>query len=549
MPLGILPDTKLEHVPGTAPLSDLGRTDLEIAAGGIDRGLLKHDASGTIVLVPQPSDSVDDPYNWPRWKKEMFTVVIAYGCGCVGAIGPLLTPAFVPLAAQFGVPLQRFTLGCNGSCIVSIAAGSLLCNTLAVKIGKRPVYLVTTLGLAVSSFWAAEVNSFGSLAAARTIQGLCMAPFEALIPASVGDIWHVHERGFRMAIFNLGVLGGINLAGPIAGSVIQYGSYRIAMHTMGAAFVVMLILVVFFMPETAFKRTDALNIDTSSHTVEAGVLEKKQSVERIENDQSSAREGTLSDVPMSYTKSLMPWSGYWDHISFWRTFLRPFVVFASPIVMWATLLFTICISWLVLISITLSQIFSAPPYNFSVSSMGATNVSSFVASVIATVVAGPIIDGIAKWMSTRNGGTFEPEFRLPVMVTYLIFTATGFFAWGQSLSVKDPWPIPVIVCMGLINLGVQLGTTAVVTYVSDSHREQAAEAFAIMNFIKNMFAFGLTFYANDWIAVQGVRDAFFVIGGTTMAVTLTTIPMYIWGKRARSWVKRTGVLDSVLKAE
>jgi hypothetical protein len=111
MPLGIIDDNKLEHVPGTAPLSELGRTDLEIAASGVDRGLLKHDASGQIVLVPQPSDSPNDPYNWPRWKKEMFTVVIAYGCGCVGAIGPLLTPAFVPLAEQFGVPLQRFTLG------------------------------------------------------------------------------------------------------------------------------------------------------------------------------------------------------------------------------------------------------------------------------------------------------------------------------------------------------------------------------------------------------------------------------------------------------
>jgi hypothetical protein len=44
------------------------------------------------------------------------------------------------------------------------------------------------------------------------------APFEALIPASVGDIWYVHERGFRMAIFNLGVLGGINLASPIGES-------------------------------------------------------------------------------------------------------------------------------------------------------------------------------------------------------------------------------------------------------------------------------------------------------------------------------------------
>jgi hypothetical protein len=135
------------------------------------------------------------------------------------------------------------------------------------------------------------------------------------------------------------------------------------------------------------------------------------------------------------------------------------------------------------------------------------------------------------------------------MVTYLIFTATGFFAWGESLYNQDPWPIPVIVCMGLINLGVQLGTTAVVTYVSDSHREESAEAFAIMNFIKNMFAFGLTFYANNWITVQGVRDAFFVIGGTTVAVTLTTIPMYIFGKKARSWVKRSGVLDRVLKVE
>lgn len=84
MPFGILDDNKLEHVPGTAPLSELNAIDAEIA--GVDRGLLKHDPTGQIVLVPQPSDSPNDPYNWPRWKKEMFTVVIAYGCGCVGGV-------------------------------------------------------------------------------------------------------------------------------------------------------------------------------------------------------------------------------------------------------------------------------------------------------------------------------------------------------------------------------------------------------------------------------------------------------------------------------
>lgn len=35
--------------------------------------------------------------------------------------------------------------------------------------------------------------------------------------------------------------------------------------------------------------------------------------------------------------------------------------------------------------------------------------------------------------------------------------------------------------MGLINLGVQLGTTGVVAYIVDCHREQAGEAFATMN--------------------------------------------------------------------
>lgn len=131
------------------------------------------------------------------------------------AIGPLLTSALAPLAEEFGIALQTFTLGLQGSCIAAIAVSSLICNSLAVKIGKRPVYILTSIGLMVSCFWAAASQSFGSLAAARAVQGFCMAPMEALVPATIADIWFVHERGFQSAVFNLGVLGGINLASPI----------------------------------------------------------------------------------------------------------------------------------------------------------------------------------------------------------------------------------------------------------------------------------------------------------------------------------------------
>lgn len=134
------------------------------------------------------------------------------------------------------------------------------------------------------------------------------------------------------------------------------------------------------------------------------------------------------------------------------------------------------------------------------------------------------------------------------MITFIAFASTGFFAWGESLYKKDPWPIPVIACLGLINLGVHIGITVLATYVSDCHREQSAETFAIMNFVKNMFAFGLTFYSNDWVAVQGVRNVFFVIGSLMVGATLpTTIPMYIFGKRPRSWVYRSRAIDRVWK--
>ena len=48
-----------------------------------------------------------------------------------------------------------------------------------------------------------------------------MAPFEGLVPGRIADDLFAHERGFRAAIFNRGVFDGINVAGPISGSIYQ----------------------------------------------------------------------------------------------------------------------------------------------------------------------------------------------------------------------------------------------------------------------------------------------------------------------------------------
>lgn len=172
---------------------------------------------------------------------------------------------------------------------------------------------------------------------------------------------------------------------------------------MGGAFALQVIMTVLFMPESAYSRVGVINIDTGEDG--KAVIKEKIHDSTTEHHETPAAVGS-DEKPHSFLREMLPYSGYYDPASFWKTLLRPFMMLLSPMILWATIQYTILVSWLVLISITLSQIFSAPPYNFSIAAVGASNLSSFVASAIGTAVAGPLIDGVVKIMSRRNKGTF-----------------------------------------------------------------------------------------------------------------------------------------------
>ena len=106
-------------------------------------------------------------------------------------------------------------------------------------------------------------------------------------------------------------------------------------------------------------------------------------------------------------------------------------VFVGICAYYLTTLTTICkmtlLSWPVLLSVTYSQVFGAPPYNFSISDVGLISLSSFVGALIGSLLAKPIVDGVAVWMAKRNNGVSEPEFRLIAILWYSCFAGVGFF--------------------------------------------------------------------------------------------------------------------------
>ena len=129
---------------------------------------------------------------------------------------------------------------------MTVAGGAIIGNALAAVIGRRPVYLVSSLLLVVTSFWAGGSKDLGTLTAARAIAGLALGPFECLMPATISDVFFLEERGFQLALFSMAWTGGINLVAPISGALQQAAGIANAFYGMGGAFTVMLILQFFF---------------------------------------------------------------------------------------------------------------------------------------------------------------------------------------------------------------------------------------------------------------------------------------------------------------
>ena len=65
-------------------------------------------------------------------------------------------------------------------------------------IGKRPVYLISTTLVLISSVWSALIKKdYGSFLAARIFSGLGSGAYEAIVLSTVGDLYFV-RRAPRM---------------------------------------------------------------------------------------------------------------------------------------------------------------------------------------------------------------------------------------------------------------------------------------------------------------------------------------------------------------
>lgn len=135
----------------------------------------------------------------------------------------MISPGYADMAKQFNMSYNSLNGGL-GWAIFAIGVSCFITNGLAVKFGRRPVMIGGNLFLFISSVWAYHAQSYKSLLASRIFGAIGMSPFEVLTTAVIGDIYFVHERGLRLAIWGLCLSVGVGGGSCISGYIIQVRS-------------------------------------------------------------------------------------------------------------------------------------------------------------------------------------------------------------------------------------------------------------------------------------------------------------------------------------
>lgn len=536
---------------------------------------IKKTATG-VILNPQPHDSPNDPLNWSVWKRDLCLLIIGFQSFLGGGQSPLLAAGMSSLATEFHKSTATVAYLVGGF-MLSLGVGSVFASPSAVLFGKRLVYLVGILVFLLGSVWGASSKSFGSLMGARVMTGFGASPTECLPSSTIAEIYFAHERAYRVGIYTMLMLGGKNIIPLLSGLVFQnldrHWLFWIQAMFLGAN----LILTFLFVPDTFWDRSPTPNKRSQEETEAAMKVKSYHPPEQRPNAYALQRpsqmnvldlesisstvnptnsqtgqpigiteaETTHYNIPkQTFRQDLAIYSGRHTKDSWWMVALRPFFLYTYPSVLFGSFIYSFAVVWLIVISETISEIFRGEGYGYSQGTVGLFYVSPFVGGILGSLTAGLVSDRLSRFLVSKNKGVYEPEFRLFMIIPSTFFIAFGLMGFGWSAQDKDLWIGPVIF-FGCLSFGSSMASTTAITFTVDSYKVFSAEALVSFNFLKNLIGFIFSLFNNNFANARGNRTAFVTYGAVQIFVSLWAIPLYIYGKRLRSWTDKKEFLKKL----
>lgn len=497
-------------------------------------------SADSIVLQPAPSSDPNQPLNWARWRKHVNFFIVCFFTLIAFTASDVSSVLWGPWTTEFGWTYNQL----NNTYAISVAGLGLGCPILVPfshKFGKRPVYLVASALVVATAAWQSSMHTIGEAYGSQFLQGLAVSVTETIIQMTVADLYFVHERGTFNGIYMFVVdIGNFIVLVPAGYITVNLG-WRWVYIIVAIIAAVQFVMTLFFFEETNYTPPECVIV--SEELSEISIVEchsqqhvqfdkKRESEEAVTSKREVFIDPEIQMNPLTKRLALYTYyPGPWQE--FVRKLFTPFLTLVSyPIVSFAAVQYGFMLAFLSMASTTVSNSFAMAPYNFSPAGIGNINISPFIGMIFGCIYGGWFNDKTIMWLSKRNNGIYEPEFRLYSLI-FANFTMTiGMFMFGITIAKHTHWMVPTV---GFAIVAFSYGSAGAitVTYVIDCYEKIVADAFIGIIVIRNGLAMMILFCLSPWVESIGLQNTFVSGGCFTLIPIILTIPMIIWGKELR----------------
>lgn len=541
-----------DYVPGTTNIL----ASLDDSSSNHTGKPLKKNSKG-IILLPQPSDSPNDPLNWSFTRKMWHFFVVSFITALTAAISNDAGAAQDSLNEAYGISYDAMNTGAGvlflfigWSCIFFAPASSLY--------GRRITYLICILAGTLGSVWFAMSRRTSDTIWSQAFVGMSEACAEAQAQQSLADIFFQHQLGSVLTVYIMATSIGSFLGPLIAHLISEAQGFRWVGWWGAIICGATLIVILFTCEETVFDRNKYVPVFESEKVQEQEEFadDKKEAADdsqMFSTVESSTQLATTNDADVEadpFKEKLLPYhkrialitpSSYIEGLGF-KQYVKRFVVyfkvFTLPAVWISGILWGLQDAYMSFFLTTQDTYFYDEPWGYSETGVAIMNVATLVGAVIGCIMSGVLSDKHVLWLAKRNNGLYEPEYRLWLLFITIIISPLGLIMFGVGAAEGGKWPAWVVYG-GLACIGFgwgSIGDTAM-SYLMDAYPEIVIQGMVGVSIINNTLACIFTFTCSLWLDKAGTKSTYIVLAIIDFVSIAFIIPTLYYGKTWRRGTK------------
>ncbi|CAL5869013.1 uncharacterized protein PFLUO_LOCUS3241 [Penicillium psychrofluorescens] len=448
-------------------------------------------------IVTFKDNDPDNPLNWPRARKWSITLVVSLSVFLMPLSSAIVAPELQTIRKELDMNSSLESVLVLSTFVLSYCLGPLLLGPLSELFGRVAVLHSGNSFYLVFNLVCGFARSKGELLAFRLLSGFGGAAGLVVGAGIISDCFAKEERGWVIAIYNIGPVVGPSLGAVVGGFITEYTTWRWAFWATsifnGALVILGLIVMKETYPPVILARRKKNMIKTTGKTTLTTPYESP--------------DKTLSQL---YRTSL----------------IRPLQLLrVQPIVQILALFYAYLYGLMYLVLSTFATLWE-DRYHETVG-IGSLNYFALGCGyLVGSQICGFFADPIYKALQAKNGGVGKPEFRVVLMFPASICAPVGLLWYGWSAQAVTHWIVPDL-GIALFAAGAMISFQCTTAYLYEAFTLYAASATGAVYILRALTGFGFPLFGPRMYEVlqYGWGDTVLALVAVVMGLPA---PMILW---------------------